>query len=71
MDRNEAAGSVEPQQRRASAGTSVLVAALLGLAEVLEPRPERDLGAEVQDAPSNEPELELSFGSLGTIEQPI
>jgi hypothetical protein len=59
----------EPAQtpgRRKSAGATVLAAALLGVAEVLEPRPPRDLGVEVDDAPTDQPEgeLELSFGHL-------
>ena len=66
MDRPEGHEDTELPRRRASAGASVLAAALLGVAEVLEPRPPRDLGVEVDDAPTDEPEpdFELSFGHL-------
>jgi hypothetical protein len=49
---------------RTSGPAVVLTAAMLGLAEVLEAKPPRDLGAEVVDAPTDEPELDLSFGPL-------
>lgn len=42
---------------------------MLGLAEVLEPRPPRDLGVEVQDAPTDEPDLELTFRHLAPLDQ--
>jgi hypothetical protein len=49
----------------------VLAAALLGMAEVLEPRPPRDLGVEVESAPADEPDLDLSFGHLEPLEPPM
>jgi hypothetical protein len=49
---------------RASGTAGVLATVMLGLAELLEPRPPRDLGAEVVDAPTDEPDLALTFGPL-------
>jgi hypothetical protein len=53
---------------RTSGPTVVLAAAMLGLAEVLEPKPPRDLGAEVVDAPTDEPLLDLDFGPLDPLD---
>ena len=52
---------VEPRARGSAA---LLAAAMLSLAELLEAKPERDLGAEVVDAPVDEPLLDLDFGPL-------
>jgi hypothetical protein len=46
----------------------VLATVMLGLADVLEAKPPRDLGAEVVDAPADEPELELDFGPLDPLD---
>ena len=51
-------------ERRASGAATLLATAMIGLAEVIEPRPPRDLGAEVTDAPTDQPDLTLSFGPL-------
>jgi hypothetical protein len=51
-------------ERRASGGAAALAAVMLQFAEVLEPKPARDLGAEVVDAPADDPLLELRFGPL-------
>jgi hypothetical protein len=51
-------------EARASGTAVVLATVMLGLADVLEPGPRRDLGAEVVDAENDEPELELTFGVL-------
>lgn len=52
---------VEP---RAPAHTAILATLLLGVAEVLEPKPPRDLGAEVVAVPDDEPRFDLDFGPL-------
>lgn len=51
-------------QPRTSGPAVVIAAAMLGLAEALDERPPRDLGAEVVDAPTDEPLLDLDFGPL-------
>ncbi|MDZ7679462.1 MAG: hypothetical protein U5K29_13040 [Acidimicrobiales bacterium] len=52
---------VEP---RAPVGAAILATLLLGVADVLEPKPPRDLGAEVVAAPTDEPRIDLDFGPL-------
>jgi hypothetical protein len=56
---------IEP---RASGSAAVLAAAMIGLAEVLEPRPPRDLGVEIVDADQDEPLLDLRFGPLDPLD---
>lgn len=67
MQRDEPSGQ-PVVERRASGAATLLATAMLGLAEVIEPRPPRDLGAEVTDAPTDEPDLALSFGPLDPLE---
>jgi hypothetical protein len=56
---------IEP---RASGSAALLATVMLGLADVLEPKPPRDLGAEVVDAAVEPPDLDLSFGPLDPLD---
>ena len=49
---------------RARGSAAMLATVMLNFAELLESKPERDLGAEVVDAPTDEPLLDLDFGPL-------
>ncbi len=55
-------------EQRAPGHTAVLATVMLNLAEVLEPKPPRDLGAEVVDAEVDEPVLDLEFGPLDPLD---